>query len=123
MTGRKVDLENSFIKSLRRANQLQCQLEGCSGKFADSEERVKQHFSTTHQDILESKKTTLSQLIGDCRKFNQNEARGNDRGFVLFFILFILSSSPLTNQLMLLKEPTKLGNYYKRCFRPRNQGS
>lgn len=80
MTGRKVDLENSFIKSLRRANQLQCQLEGCSGKFADSEERVKQHFSTTHQDILESKKTTLSQLIGDCRKFNQNEARGNDRG-------------------------------------------
>lgn len=80
MTARKSDVEQSFIKSLRRANQLQCHWKDCPGKFADSDERIKQHFTTTHQDVLDSKKATLAQLIVDCRKFNQGDGRGTDRG-------------------------------------------
>ncbi|KAF3010329.1 hypothetical protein E8E14_007671 [Neopestalotiopsis sp. 37M] len=70
MAGRKSDLEHSFIKSLRRANQLQCHLKDCSGRFADTEERIKQHFSTAHQEVLDSRKATLTQCISDCRKYN-----------------------------------------------------
>lgn len=72
MTARKVDVENSFIKSLRRANQLQCHLEDCSVKFADTEEKLKQHFTTTHQDVLQQ--ATLTQLTGNCRRFNQTDS-------------------------------------------------
>ncbi|KAF7541910.1 hypothetical protein G7054_g284 [Neopestalotiopsis clavispora] len=70
MAAKKVDLDISYIKTLRRANQLQCHLEDCSGKFADSEERLKQHFSRTDEDILDSRKATLTQCVTDCRKFN-----------------------------------------------------
>lgn len=82
MTGRKGDIDFSFIKSLRRANQLQCHLAGCSVRFADSDERIKAHFTTVHKDLLESDKVNLAQLIAECRRSNQTEGKGADRRFV-----------------------------------------
>lgn len=83
MTARKSDIDFSFIKSLRRANQLQCHLEGCSARFADSDERIKAHFSTTHKDLLENDKASLTQLTSECRRNNQTDVKGAERGCVL----------------------------------------
>lgn len=82
MTARKSDIDFSFIKSLRRANQLQCHLDGCSAKFADTDERIKTHFSTTHRELLENNKASLTQLTSECRRSNQTEAKGAERGCV-----------------------------------------
>lgn len=72
MTGRTSDIDFSFIKSLRRANQLQCHLDGCSVRFADSDERIKAHFTTVHKDLLESDKTNLTALISEVRHSEQH---------------------------------------------------
>lgn len=79
MTGRKSDIDFSFIKSLRRANQLQCHLDGCSVRFADSDERIKAHYTTNHKDLLENDKVNLTQLIAECRRSNQNDGKVADR--------------------------------------------
>lgn len=83
MTGRKSDIDFSFIKSLRRANQLQCHLDGCSVRFADSDERIKAHYTTNHKDLLENDKVNLTQLIAECRRSNQNDGKVADRRLVL----------------------------------------
>ncbi|KAL7621482.1 hypothetical protein AAE478_008805 [Parahypoxylon ruwenzoriense] len=65
MPQKDATIATSFTNYLRRANKVRCPLGNCDDEFPGTDDRIRTHLQSHHQDLLERK--DISQLIQEIR--------------------------------------------------------
>ncbi|KAI2615038.1 hypothetical protein GGR54DRAFT_318147 [Hypoxylon sp. NC1633] len=60
------DVAASFTDYLRKASLIRCSVQGCVDEFPGTDERIRTHIQSRHQDLLEN--TELAVLVQDIKK-------------------------------------------------------